>query len=136
MHPVLVQVSVGELLDKLVILELKAARIPGEEQQRNARAKLTLLQESFAELALNIDGLDMLIDSLRRVNGKLWDIENAIRACEYERRFDDEFIALARSVYINNDERAALKASINALCGSHLCEEKHYTQYERRECVA
>src|SRR5690348_15662522 len=90
MHSVLVQVSVGELLDKLVILELKASRIPGEEQQKNIRAELVLLQQSFAELALSIDGLDVLIDSLRQVNSELWEIEDNIRTCEQQQRFDNK----------------------------------------------
>lgn len=135
MHSVLVQVSVGELLDKLVILELKALRIPGEQRQRNIHAELALLQQSFAELVPRIDGLDALIDSLRQVNSELWDIEDNIRACEHQQRFDHEFVALARSVYLKNDKRAALKASINELCGSRLREEKYYTQYTHPEPV-
>jgi len=136
MHSVLVQVSVGELLDKLTILELKALRIPGEEQQKNIHAELVLLQQSFVELAPRGAGLDVLIERLRQVNSELWNIEDDIRTCERERRFDEEFIALARSVYRKNDERAALKASINELCGSTLREEKYYTQYALQEPAA
>ena len=135
MHSVLIPVSIGEFFDKLVILELKAIRIP-EEQQHNIRAELVLLQQSVAKLALAGDGFDVLLDGLRQVNSELWDIEDAIRACEYEQRFDDKFIALARSVYFKNDERAALKRNINALCGSTLREEKHYTHYARPEQMA
>ena len=136
MQPVLVQVSVGELLDKLVIMELKTLRIPGEQKQRNIREELALLQQSFAELALSVDGLDMLLNNLRQVNSELWDIEDNIRACEKQQRFDHEFIALARSVYLKNDERAALKRSINELCGSRLREEKYYTEYTLAEPMA
>jgi len=133
LHPVLVHVSVGELLDKLVILELKALRIPGERQQRNIRAELQLLRQSFAELELAPNGLELLIEGLRHVNDELWQIEDEIRSCENQQRFDGEFVALARSVYQKNDERAALKRRINDLCGSSLREEKHYTGYARPE---
>jgi uncharacterized protein DUF6165 len=131
--PVLVRVSVGELLDKLVILELKASRIPGMEQQRNIRTELQLLRQSFAELELASEGVEALVDGLRRVNAELWQIEDEIRGCENEQRFDDSFVALARSVYRKNDERAELKRSINELCGSQIKEEKHYRQYARPE---
>lgn len=120
--------AIFELLDKFVIMELKAQRIPGEEQQKNIRAELALLQQSFAELKAP-EGLDMLIEDLRNINSELWHIEDAIRLCEQAQRFGDEFVALARSVYLKNDERAAIKRRINELCGSHLREEKHYTKY-------
>jgi len=130
-HPVLVQVSVGELLDKLVILELKASRIAGEVQQRNIQAELQMLRRTFAELELDIVGFDELLNALRRVNGELWQIEDDLRSCEKQQRFDSQFVHLARSVYLMNDERAALKHRINVLCGSLLREEKHYVDYDR-----
>ena len=131
-----VPISIGELLDRLVILELKAQRILGEEQQRNIRTQLQLLQERFAEFKAAPDGLNALIEALRSVNGELWHIEDSIRKCEQEQKFDDEFIALARSVYLKNDERAAIKREINDLCGSQLREEKHYTPYSRSELAS
>jgi len=133
MHPVMVQVSVGELLDKLVILELKARHVPGERQQRNIQTELQLLRQSFAGLALAPRGLDALIHGLRLVNAELWQIEDDIRICENEQKFDAKFVELARSVYRKNDERAALKRSINDLCGSQLREEKHYAEYTRAD---
>lgn len=131
MRPVLVQVSVGELLDKLVILELKASRILGELQQRNIQAELQALRRTYDELELDWAGLDELLNRLRRVNGELWQIEHEIRTCEQQQRFDREFVTLARSVYLKNDERAALKRRINVLCGSPLREEKSYPEYAR-----
>jgi Family of unknown function (DUF6165) len=131
LKPVLVGVSVGELLDKIVILELKAARIAGERALRNVQNELRLLQQSLAELDLDLAALAPLIDGLRRVNAELWRIEDEIRDCEEQQRFDETFIALARSVYLTNDERARLKRSINDASGSALSEEKLYKEYTR-----
>ncbi|MFC3631237.1 DUF6165 family protein [Paracoccus angustae] len=119
----LAPVSWGELLDKITILEIKADRIADPAARANVGRELALLRE-VAGPVLPQPGLAPLMDGLRRVNLALWDIEDDIRACEAAARFDAQFVALARSVYLTNDERAALKRRINALLRSDLVEEK------------
>ena len=121
----LAPVSWGELLDKITILEIKAIRIADAAARANVDRELALLRE-VASPVLPQPGLAVLIDGLRRVNLDLWQIEDDIRAKEAAARFDEEFIALARSVYLKNDKRAALKRDINALLGSELVEEKYH----------
>ncbi len=120
-----VPVSPGELLDKISILEIKAQRIVDAEQRRFVDRELALLRERWENSGLNTD-LDDLFDQLRQVNEQLWDIEDAIRESEKSKRFDDAFIALARSVYLANDKRAALKRLINERTQSPLREVKSY----------
>lgn len=126
----LAPVSWGELLDKITILEIKAVRISDPAARANVDRELVLLR-SVAEPVLPQPGLAALIDSLRRVNLELWQIEDDIRAKEAAARFDAEFIALARSVYLKNDRRAALKRDINSLLRSELVEEKHHPSTSR-----
>ncbi|MDQ1902256.1 hypothetical protein RAH32_17685 [Paracoccus sp. WLY502] len=121
----LAPVSWGELLDKITILEIKAVRISDTAARANVDRELVLLRD-VAEPVLPQPGLAVLIDSLRRVNLELWQIEDDIRAKEAAAQFDAEFIALARSVYLKNDRRAALKRDINTLLRSELVEEKHH----------
>ncbi|GGF75921.1 hypothetical protein GCM10011402_30820 [Paracoccus acridae] len=121
----LAPVSWGELLDKITILEIKAARISDPAARANVDRELALLREVAAPV-LPQPGLAVLIDGLRRVNLDLWQIEDDIRAKEAAARFDEEFIALARSVYLKNDKRAALKREINTLLRSELVEEKYH----------
>ncbi len=121
----LIPVSWGELLDKITILEIKADRIADPAARANVGRELALLRDAAAPV-LAQPGLGPLTDSLRQVNLALWDIEDAIRACEAEARFDADFIALARAVYRTNDERSALKRRINALLRSELVEEKYH----------
>lgn len=125
----MIRVSAGELVDRISILELKAARIPGEERQRNIRTELALLQENLVGAGLNGGEYTLLFDALRRVNGELWDIENRLREFEQRQEFGNQFIELARSVYQKNDHRAELKRRINELSGSDLKEEKAYSLY-------
>lgn len=120
-----VPVSWGELLDKLTILEIKRARIDRPEALRNIANEDAALRAIAAEV-LDIPGLTPLLDRLRRVNETLWDVEDAIREQEADARFDTGFVALARSVYKTNDERAALKRQINTLLHSEFVEEKNY----------
>ena len=121
----LVPVSWGELLDKITILEIKAARITDPAARANVARELALLRDAAAPV-LSQPGLAPLIDGLRRVNGALWDIEDDIRAKEAAACFDAGFISLARAVYRTNDERSALKRRINALLQSELVEEKYH----------
>jgi hypothetical protein len=125
----MIEVGAGELIDKITILKIKAARMTDPEKLRNVKHELDVLSRSRAEALHQSDELDRLEDELRRVNEALWVIEDDIRACEAARDFGPAFIELARSVYIQNDKRAALKKSINALCGSRIVEEKSYTEF-------
>jgi hypothetical protein len=126
MRTLRVPISPGELLDKLTILRLKAARIADAEKLANVRRELALLETIWREEVP--DAVDLGADeaALARVNAALWDVEDALREREAARRFDAEFVALARSVYRHNDERAAIKRRVNARLGSELVEEKSY----------
>jgi cell division FtsZ-interacting protein ZapD len=121
---VVVPISVGELMDKIAILEIKSERIANETQLANVRRELTALRE--VRLGIDRAMLDGLCAELKQVNAKLWDVEDAIRECDAGGDFGEKFVALARSVYRLNDERARLKRSINQLSGSRLVEEKSY----------
>lgn len=121
-----VPVSPGELLDKISILEIKSRRLTDPSQLRFVARELALLRERWERSGLQL-ALDGLLDELRHVNEQLWDIEDAIRESEKARRFDEGFIALARSVYRTNDRRAALKRLINERAGSPIREVKSYS---------
>jgi hypothetical protein len=123
-----VPVSAGELIDKITILEIKLQRITNESKRANVRKELELLQAARHAVLPSSPKLDELTALLRVVNERLWDIEDAIRKCERTGQFEQRFIALARSVYKDNDERAALKRRINDLLGSPLVEEKSYAR--------
>jgi hypothetical protein len=119
-------VSAGELIDKITILEIKLQRITNETKRANVLKELELLRAARQEAVPPSPKLDELTTLLRAVNERLWDIEDALRKCERSGQFEHRFVALARSVYKNNDERAALKRRINDLLGSPLVEEKSY----------
>ena len=125
---IMVPVSWGEVFDKITILHIKSERISDPDKLINVRKELAEL-ENITQATSLPSGLDVVVDALRAANAKLWDIEDDIRDCEREHRFDDEFIRLARAVYFTNDERAALKKEINLLMGSELVEEKSYSSY-------
>jgi tetratricopeptide (TPR) repeat protein len=118
--------SLGELIDKITILRIKAERIDEPTKLANVHRELTLLERSAREDGLSGASIDLLTDQLAAVNGRLWTIEDALRACERERDFGPRFVALARSVYCENDTRAAIKRAINTLASSALIEEKSY----------
>lgn len=126
MTTIRVPISPGELLDKLTILRLKAARIADAAKLANVTRELALLEATWRE-EVPAD-VDLRVDeaALARVNAALWDVEDALREREVAQRFDAEFVALARSVYRHNDERAAIKRRVNARLGSELVEEKSY----------
>ena len=126
----LVEVSNGELLDKISILELKMLKIEDEEKLVNVHKEFDTLNPLVVELFENNDSqLQNHYLELAEINGKLWDIEDWIRDCEREKRFDKEFVELARSVYITNDKRCEVKKLINILTSSGLVEEKSYKEY-------
>ena len=116
-----VPVSVGEVLDKISILEIKSERITDADKLKNVRTELEhllVVAEAHRHPALESE--------LKEVNEALWDIEDRIRVKERLQEFDDEFIELARSVYVTNDQRADIKREINKAAGSELVEEKSY----------
>ena len=120
-----VPVSWGELLDKIAILEIKLDRIGDALAHANIDKEHRILVQNASEV-LQIEPVAALFERLKRVNEALWDVEDAIRLQEADARFGTAFVALARSVYKTNDERAALKKHINFLLQSELVEEKSY----------
>jgi tetratricopeptide (TPR) repeat protein len=118
--------SLGELIDKITILRIKAERIRGPEKLANVHRELTLLERLADEDGACEASIDALADQLAAINARLWTIEEAIRRCEREGDFGPRFVALARSVYCENDTRAAIKRAINTLVSSALAEEKSY----------
>jgi hypothetical protein len=114
------------LIDKITILEIKSERIGEPEKNRNVLIELQSLQAARDRTILPSDSLNSLTAELRAVNERLWDIEDEIRACERAGDFGPKFVELARSVYLNNDRRAAIKREINVLLGSKIIEEKSY----------
>jgi hypothetical protein len=123
-----VEISNGELLDKISILQIKLEQILEESKLRNIQAEYAELTAAGAKL-LEDDRIQTLYMKLKAVNQTLWDIEDRIRIKEKEKIFDQEFVDLARSVYITNDKRADIKKEINLLSGSYLIEEKSYEKY-------
>ena len=125
-----VEISNGELLDKISILELKILRIEDEEKLINVMTEFDVLNPLVIELFEKYDSqLQNHYLELAKINGELWDIEDWIRDCEREKRFDKEFVELARSVYITNDKRCEVKKLINLTTSSGLIEEKSYKEY-------
>ena len=123
---ILAPVSLGELIDKITILEIKQIHMTGIKL-KNVDKELKLLKNTLQDTNLEID-ID-LINNLKEVNKKLWEIENDIRIKESNQMFDKEFIRLARSVYKENDKRASIKKEINQKYNSELVEEKSYNNY-------
>lgn len=123
-----VPVSWGELLDKICILEIKRDRIVRPEALANVEREYQALSD-LALAPLQFPEIAVLFDRLKRINETLWEVEDAIREQEAEAQFGAPFVALARSVYHTNDERAAIKRDINALLGSELVEEKSYAGF-------
>jgi len=131
MSTILVPISPGELLDKITILRIKLQRMSDPAKLANVRHELALLDATWGESAhVSID-LSAEVQALEAVNARLWDIEDDIRDHEARHAFDARFIELARAVYINNDQRAAIKKRINSRLGSKIVEEKSYKDYRK-----
>jgi hypothetical protein len=124
-----VPVSVGEVLDKITILQIKLAHISDAAKRVNIQNELDALLPLVAGDAFTTDQLRGLMAELKAVNEALWDIEDDIREKEAAKSFDAEFIRLARAVYVTNDKRAEIKKQINLATGSSLIEEKSYESY-------
>jgi hypothetical protein len=129
MKDILVAVSPGELVDKITILRIKAARITDPAKLQNVRTELEALEQTWHGCGAPVASVAADEAALQQVNEALWDIEDRIRDKERDRLFDAEFIELARAVYVTNDERAAIKKRINLALGSRLVEEKSYASY-------
>ena len=129
MENILIPVSPGELLDKITILEIKAKQIPDGEKLRNVKTELGLLERIWKQSSIDNDKMRELKQSLKTTNIALWEIEDKIRIKEAHKEFDQEFVELARSVYLQNDKRATTKKEINVLLGSGIMEEKSYADY-------
>ncbi len=125
MAKLLIPGSMGELFDKITILEIKAERIADPAKLKNVNHELALLQ-ALAGGRGSVSGHAELVAELKTVNEALWDIEDRIRDCEREKDFGPRFVALARAVYQTNDKRAHIKKQINVLSGSDIVEEKSY----------
>ena len=125
MH-LIVKTSPGEFLDKLTILEIKSERIRDQKKLENVERELAYLRIIWAESSLSKMDVSALLSKLKETNESLWEIEDQIRLKEAANQFDDEFIQLARSVYLTNDRRAAIKRALNITLGSELQEEKSY----------
>jgi hypothetical protein len=128
-NDILVPISPGELLDKITILRIKSARMTDAAKLANVRLELSLLEKTWRE---SVDaGVDVSAEesALQAVNERLWVIEDDIRDKERAQAFDARFIELARAVYVENDERAAIKKRVNTKLGSRIVEEKSYKPY-------
>ena len=123
-------ISHGELIDKITILEIKSEQIVDPSKQANVRKELDLLAEVWRNDPAAAIDIDAERARLKQVNQALWDIEDRIRLKEKAQAFDAEFIELARAVYFQNDDRAAIKREINLRLGSQLIEEKSYQDYK------
>ena len=124
-----VDISPGELIDKITILEIKLERIRDSAKIANVRLEYDVLMEVYAREVVESVALRTLTERLKRINAALWEIEDHIREHERAKNFDAGFVALARSVYRTNDERSAVKRAINELLASKIIEEKSYAAY-------
>jgi Family of unknown function (DUF6165) len=130
MNDIKVPISPGELLDKITILRIKSRRMRDPEKLANVRVELDALEETWKGSPYARADVESDVDALLAVNERLWTIEDDIRDKERAKSFDAEFIGLARAVYIENDDRAAIKRRINLKLGSGLVEEKSYSEYK------
>jgi len=126
---ILTQISAGELLDKMTILEIKLNKIKDKEKLLEITKEYESLKETKKINIKLTKDLEALIEQLKETNLKLWDIEDKTRIYEKNKNFGQEFIELSRSVYINNDKRANIKSKINELLGSNIKEIKQYVDY-------
>ena len=129
MENIYVPISPGELIDKITILEIKVDRIKDNNKLKNVKSELELLNTVLEQSELDIKTVQHLKNDLKKYNIELWEIEDKIRIKESSQEFDKEFTELARSVYMQNDKRAATKKEINILLGSQIVEEKSYAEY-------
>ena len=129
MKKILTEISSGELLDKISILEIKLENIKDNESYKKISKELDILNEvKNSNIKMN-DNLNVLYKKLKEANLSLWKIEDEIRFCEKNKNFGEKFVKLARDVYFTNDQRSKLKLQINKILGSSIEEVKKYTKY-------
>jgi hypothetical protein len=124
------EISYGEFLDKLTILDIKCERIQDADKLRNVKHERDVLNKIWKENEKSSVDISAEYNELKKINERLWEIEDDIRDKERNKEFDQEFVELARSVYVTNDERARIKKEINLKLGSELVEEKSYSDYQ------
>ena len=129
MNKILVEVSVGELLDKISILEIKKKKIKDTKKLKFINDEYNILKDQLNKNVKSNEKLEKLFQSLKEINAKLWIIEDAKRLCEKNSAFGDKFIKLSRDIHILNDDRAKIKLEINNYTGSKIKEIKEYTKY-------
>ena len=129
MNTILVEVSVGELLDKISILEIKKEKIKDSEKLKFINDEYEVLKDQLDKNVKSDEKIDKLFQSLKEINSKLWIIENDKRVCEKNSDFSEKFIKLSRDVHFLNDDRAKIKLEINHHTGSKIKEIKEYTNY-------
>ena len=122
-------ISLGELIDKISILQIKKSNIQKVEKQKFINEELTLLEETLKSVIVDNKDIEEYLNKLIVTNTKLWKIEDDIRECERQKKFDQKFIELARSVYFTNDKRSKIKLEINDKFGSRIVEIKSYEKY-------
>ena len=126
---ILSEISAGELLDKISILEIKLEKIQDKESHEEINKEYRILKEA-QNLNIKItENVKYLLNELKKINQNLWDIEDKLRICEKNKDFGKDFIELAREVYLNNDKRAKIKSEINKKLGSNIKEIKQYVSY-------
>ena len=129
MNKILIEVSVGELLDKISILEIKKEKIKNPEKLKFINDEHNILKDQLDQNVKSDDKLESLFQSLKEINAKLWVIEDDKRMCEKNKDFEEIFIKLSRDIHFLNDDRAKIKLEINNLTGSKIKEIKEYTNY-------
>ena len=129
MNKIIVEVSIGELLDKISILEIKQEKIKDPEKLKFISDEHAVLKDQLNKNVKSNDKTEKLFQSLKEINAKLWVIEDDKRLCEKEKDFTEKFIKLSRDVHFLNDDRAKIKLEINNLTGSKIKEIKEYTSY-------
>ena len=126
---ILSEISAGELLDKISILEIKLEKIKDKNNLEEIEKEYKILKETQVSFIKLEDKTKELFNSIKKINLKLWDIEDKLRICEKNKDFNKNFIELAREVYLNNDKRAKIKSEINKILGSNIKEVKQYVKY-------
>ena len=129
MNKILIEVSVGELIDKISILEIKQEKIKNTEKLKFINEEHSILKDQLNKNVKSDQKLNELFETLKKINAKLWIIEDDKRQCEKDKDFNEKFIKLSRDVHLLNDERAKIKLEINNLTGSKIKEIKEYTNY-------
>tara|TARA_B100000902_G_scaffold113995_1_gene115118 strand:- start:34 stop:423 length:390 start_codon:yes stop_codon:yes gene_type:complete len=129
MNKILIEISIGELLDKISILEIKDVKIKDPKKLEYISYEYSILKKQLDDNVKIDDNLNKLFQSLKEINSKLWDIEDSKRQCEKEKDFGEKFIKLSRDVHFLNDNRAKIKLKINSYTGSKIKEIKEYRDY-------